>query len=497
MARFLGIDIDDNALRGVLVRSTLRKIELDRYIEIPLTAAPDSPGRMPELAEAGRNLLRALSVGPDAIIGGVAGEETSLRVLELPAAARKRIAEVLPFELETLLPYDPHDAIVDFQPIASAEGVLRVLTAAVLRPHVAATIERMRHAGLEPRELAAGAAALDGLSNLLPELKVPGPVVVVDLSEQRTDLCFLQSGHCVNARTLDFGIAAMPKAADALRHELQRTLASFRGAGFDTPLAIYLCGEGARAEGASAWISEALGQAVQLLELPQPTNPQTAPSPVFGRAAALAARAAAGGRRINLRSGEFAHRQTGSQLMQHVNMIAICAVVVVMTAMFSLKAQQKLLADEQTALRAELTTVTSAVLGEAISDPMLAEARVKNPRLTDPLPRFDAFDALAVVSGSIKPEITHEVRRLMIEVADEKRDGRMELQGALDSLSQRDEIVSQLEHHPCFHDIELGRTTPAGSGNRINYQIEAVVQCAGEGPDKDKKKSAPKKEETE
>ena len=494
MARFLGIDIDDNALRGVLVRSTLRTLELDRYIEVPLTALPDSPGRMPELAEAGRNLLRALSIAPDAIIGGVAGEETSLRVLELPAAARKRIAEILPFELETLLPYDPHDAVVDFQPIASAEGILRVLTAAVLRPHVAATIELMRHAGLEPRELAAGAAALDGLSTLLPDLKVAGPVLVVDLSERRTDLCFLQSGHCVSARTLDFGVAAMPDAADALRQELQRTLASFRNAGFEAPQAVYLCGEGARTEGASAWIGNALGHEVKPLELPQAAHALTPPSPVFGRAAALAARAAAGGRRINLRSGEFAHRQTGNQLKQHVNMIAICAVVVVMAAMFSLKAQQKLLADEQAALRTELTTVTASVLGEAIDDPMLAEARVKNPRLTDPLPRFDAFDALSAVSASIKPEITHEVRRLLIEVADEKREGRLELQGSLDSLSQRDEIVGQLERHPCFHDIELGRTTPTGKENRINYQLEAVVQCEDE---MDKKKATAAREESQ
>src|SRR3954469_1785909 len=118
MARFLGIDIGDSALRGVLVRSALRKLEVERYVEIPLTQLPDSPGRVPELNEAGRNLLRALGVTPDSIVASLAGEETSLRVIELPAAARKRIAEVLPFELETVLPYDPHDAIIDYQPIA-------------------------------------------------------------------------------------------------------------------------------------------------------------------------------------------------------------------------------------------------------------------------------------------------------------------------------------------------------------------------------------------
>jgi general secretion pathway protein L len=495
MARFLGIDIGDGALRGVLVRSALRKLELERYVEIPLVQPEGSPGRLPELNEAGRNLLRALGATPDAIVACLAGEETSLRVIELPAAARKRIAEVLPFELETVLPYDPHDAIIDYQPIASGQGTLRVLSAAVLRPHVAQTLERLRQIGLEPRELAAGAAALDGLGNLVPELKTEGPLLLLDVADRRTDLCFLHNGHCVHARTIDLGIDDLPDGAGSLQRELQRSLAAFRTAGFDAPRAVYLSGPGAHADGAVAWLSSALGIPVQMLTLPPATNAQTPPSPLFGKAAALAARAAMGGRRINLRSGEFAHKAAGGQLIEHVNLIITCAVIVVMTVMFSLKARQALLADEQQALRTELASVTKNVFGETISDPLLAEARVKNPKATDPLPRFDAYDALAAVSASIAPEISHEVRRLLLEVADEKREGRMELQGVLDSLAQRDQIVSQLGSHPCFHDIELGKTTPLGNQNRINYQIEATLQCPGEGGESSKTK--PKKSELE
>ena len=59
MARLLGIEIGPTALRGVLLRSALRKIEVERYVEIPLAEAEDSPGRAPELAEAGPNLLRS------------------------------------------------------------------------------------------------------------------------------------------------------------------------------------------------------------------------------------------------------------------------------------------------------------------------------------------------------------------------------------------------------------------------------------------------------
>lgn len=177
-------------------------------------------------------------------------------------------------------------------------------------------------------------------------------------------------------------------------------------------------------------------------------------------------------------------------MLDHAGLVAGCTVAVIIAAMFALKAQQKLLTDENQALHDQLTSVTQSTLGKAVSDPSEVEALVKNPKLSDPLPRFDAFDALGAVSAAIKADISHEVRRLHVDLADEKRGGQLELQGALQSLGQRDEIVGELGKHPCFRNIELGRTTPTGSDDRINYQIEAALQCPGEGDTKDKKKKA-------
>jgi Tfp pilus assembly PilM family ATPase len=497
MARFLGIDIGPTALRGALVRSALRKLELERYVEIPLVEPKGSPGHLPELAQAGRNLLLSLPSAPDVIVAAIPGEECSLRAVELPAAARKRIAEVLPFELEAILPYEPRDAVTDYQPIDSDQTTLRVMAASVLPQHITTALEGLRHAGLEPRELAAGAAALDGLVNLIPELREPGPLLLVDLADHRTDLCFLQNGHCVFGRTISLGIEDMPGAAEELKHELQRTLASFRSAGASPLRAVRVCGSGAMAEDALPWLASALDVVeTQLLVLPNPNVMHTQASPVFGKAAALAARGAMGRRRINLRTGAFATGHARGELVEHLNLIVTCAVIVVMTAMFSLKARQMLLSDEQQALRTELATVTKEVFDRTITDPVQAEALAKNPRSNDPLPRFDAYDAMGALSSAVSEDITHEIRRLLIEVADEKREGRMELQGVLDSLGQRDKIVNQLEQHPCFHDIQLGRTSPAGGAeqNRINYQIEAVVQCPGETSPADKKGGKKKSE---
>ena len=296
MARFLGIDIGDNALRGVLVRSALRKLEVERYVEIPLTAAPDSPGRLPELAEAGRNLLRALASAPDAIVGGVAGEETSLRVLELPAAARKRIAEVLPFELEThaavrsarrghRLPADRQRAGRAARAggggAAPARGARR--SSACARPGSS----RASWRPAPPRSTA--------WPTCCPSSRSQGPVLRARRRATTAPTCAsCRAGHCVNARTIDFGIerhaGAAPtpcSASCSARSRASAPPASTRR----RPCTC--AATGARAEGAVAWLVErARRRRCSCSQLPRAdATRRRRPSPVFGKAAALAARA--------------------------------------------------------------------------------------------------------------------------------------------------------------------------------------------------------------
>jgi general secretion pathway protein L len=163
MPRILGIDIDRNSLRGVLLKTSFRRNELDSFVHVPLAEAPESQGRIPELQDALNNLLRAIGKPPDIVISALDGQQASLRVIELPQAAAKRAAEVLPFELESMLPFEVEDAVIDFQPIDTQAGMVRVLTAAALRSRVREHLAPFAGGPLEPRELAVGAAALDGL----------------------------------------------------------------------------------------------------------------------------------------------------------------------------------------------------------------------------------------------------------------------------------------------------------------------------------------------
>ena len=390
-------------------------------------------------------------------------------------------------------PYEPADAVTAINNGSSAE-TLHVLTASVQRHQVVSLLASLRAAGLEPTELAAGAAALDGLAQLVPALEAKGPVLLVDIESDRTDVCLLEAGRCLGARTLMIGLSSARDSSEELGRELQRTMAAFLSTGATTPTAAYVSGSAAQAEGLASWMTTVLGVPSDLLVLPAATQGQqstASPHLGFARATALAARSILGRQRIDLRTGDLVATHRRFRFADHASLAITCAVVVVLSAMFSLKARQSMLTEERDALRTRLGTVTEELFGETIEDPSAAQERIENPRNKDPLPRFDAFDALAAISASIPEELKHEVKRMRIDVAQEKHEGRLELQGALESLGSRDTIVSKLESQGCFRDIELGRTSPIPGQSMINYQLEAVVQCPGEGPlDKKKKTGA-------
>ena len=48
MARILGLDIDRDSLRGVLIKTAWKRTEIEGFVQVPLSAA-DGPERLPEL----------------------------------------------------------------------------------------------------------------------------------------------------------------------------------------------------------------------------------------------------------------------------------------------------------------------------------------------------------------------------------------------------------------------------------------------------------------
>ena len=480
MSLVLGLEVTPRVVRGAFLRTTLRGSEMERYAEVPLPYSAESAAQTDLLEAAIAQVVSEGSRPPDRIIAALDGESVSLRLIELPAGVEKKAAEVLPGELGAVLPFDVEDAIVDYQVVGRDESTIQLMAVAAPRQSVADRLHELQSAGVDPRELAVGAPAFDGLGELLGESLEDRTVLVIDVGPASTDFAVLTDGRCTFARTVSGGMDLVESGRRAqLATALQRTFASYRAQRSEEPSLILLSGETAPMDSARRWLTEQLGVDCGVAPLPSAPGADEQTLPKFAKAAALAARAISRRKQLDLRQGEFASKAAAGELRRNLRLIAVCFAAILLSFSVSLAARYRVARAEHDRLTATLAEVSKDLLGEEVQSALHArELLTGGPRVDDPLPRFDAYDILEAISESIPSDIRHDTRRLLIEIDDEGDNGRFEIQGTLGSIGERDRLVDELQAHRCFADVEKGSISTAVE-DRKDYKLVVNVECEG------------------
>ncbi|MDB4977515.1 MAG: ral secretion pathway protein [Myxococcaceae bacterium] len=491
MATTLGIDIGARSIRGALIRTSLRALSVERYVEVNIEALSASSPRAELVQVALRQLLDELGSAPDSIVAAVDGARASLRAIKLPLAAKKRIGEVLPFELDPLLPFPIDEAVLDYQEIGPRDGELAFLAAAVPEAAVGEVLALYAGAQITPRELAVGGAALDGLMTFVtpPE---EGATLLIHLDTHASDICIVRGNkQCELARSLNEGAESAVARPLLFRTALNQTVMKYRAEGGPAIEKVLVMGVGADDPAVLQRISDALQVQVESVALPTVSGSETLPSPVFGRALALAGRTVRRSKRIDMRRGKYALPRGVSQLRDYALLATVCVLAVMLSYTFSVWAEYRALSEERDALSLKLSKVAELHFGESTTSPKRARELLEGGGGTrDPLPRFDAFRALGAISGAIPDAIVHDTRRLEINVDEGGQTGSFVLQGQIPDLTARDIVADALEAHECIEQLERGKTSTMPGAERKNYTVEGVLACPGaKRPTKGKKGS--------
>ena len=114
MPTWLGIDIGSSAVKVAVVRSAYRRTTLDALVKVDVVRSEDG-------VEVGSALRAAVDAAlaaagqPDAVAVAVDGTRGTVRTIALPAAAIRQVAEVLPFELESQIPFEMSESVFDYR----------------------------------------------------------------------------------------------------------------------------------------------------------------------------------------------------------------------------------------------------------------------------------------------------------------------------------------------------------------------------------------------
>jgi general secretion pathway protein L len=477
MARLVGIDVRASHVRVALLQTTYRGVKLLGYRQAPL----NSPQ---ELEESLRLVALPLVQQGEHVASCISGDQLFIRDIELPAAASKQLSDVVPFEIEAQVPLDFDELCFDYRVIGpkAGRGGVRVLSVATRISLVRQQIDFVHRAlGVEPERVGAGPLPLSNLAQMVPELRAPGLVAVLDVGLGSSDLVVLQDGLPVFARTLSVGAEA---GGQAMISALRQSQAAWLQRGSEPFLRLYLAGAGPTIDGAAPVLSEALGLAVS--PLPELTFEGVPPGALTGfeKAIGLALGLTSGSRDLNLRKGPLAYQHSYAFLKTKMPVVSALAGIILLSFIFSVWAKGKSLDAENESLRLTMVALAEQTLGERVETvDELTEILDKagSGQEKDPQPELDAFDVMIAVSDSIPEDIVHDIDEFDVQ------GDKVKLLGIVGVTDEAERIAGELGKHRCFKDVKISKITQVVNGNRQKYTLTFDVVCGA-----DKKAAAPK-----
>jgi general secretion pathway protein L len=481
MATHIGLDIGAFSVKAAALRVTFKKTHLEALssIEVSLAGSVD---------EAIRQALQAVTLGKphDGVATAISGERIAVRILSVPSSAQKQISEVLPFELESELPFDTEDAVWDYRiltagrPATMKDDQLAVLTTVAKTVDARACIAQLKEAaGFEPERLGVGIFPLANLVSVTESLR-SGVVAIVDIGLLHSEVLILKDGEASFCRTVRVGTSVLPQGAAKLARELRTTLSAYRAAGGAPADKIVLAGGGASVSGAEAFLNQELGIPVERIAAPQvewnPALGADAPASFakFSKAVGLALSLGARPADFNLRKGPLAFERGFGWLRERMPALVALGGVLLLAFFVSAVVEVIALSKERSTLEAALSSVTGEVLGEATSSPeRVSELLAKESSLIDedPMPHADAFDVMVRISESIPQSVVHDIDELDVQK------GHVSIRGVVGSVNDAQEIAKNLKSEHCFSDVKIKSTSQVVGGDRQKYVMEFELKC--------------------
>lgn len=259
----LSIDIRSTTISAVLVNTGLKTNVIQNCLFVPLTADSKDADALTKGIDT---VLKHFDTSGTNIITAIPSDQAYYRTLKVPFDDEKKIRQILPFEIESFLPVNVDDLIIDFQKGRQNEHTDLLITA------------------IERQSLQYYLEIFNSL-NKQPQLVVPGPIPtllnILNIDEAMTDQAILldvdatkgsvyavRNGTIALVRNLS---ADLQSDADVEKLALQvrQTLTAYSDttATEFTPRLAYLCGPAMREETCRQSLSNALPWPVEFIDL--------------------------------------------------------------------------------------------------------------------------------------------------------------------------------------------------------------------------------------
>ncbi len=475
---FLGIEVRSHTVSAVLVKNSFKETRVEDFEYVPLQ--DQYPGE--ERITAGiKAVIKKMALKGAACIASIPSSHISFRNIHIPFEDRKKIRQVLPFELEPSLPYPVDDLIIDFHScrLSPPNGNAELLTAAVEKTTLSKYIHALSDSGIEPDLITInGYAAAQLISRQADNSKYQ---VFLDMDRQGATLFAVASDRIFLVRFFPHNTARVP-AAKYISSNIRRTLTAFSDRfGFDFgPEEIYVSNHGYDDRDFNQNLEQILGVPVKQVDLrlhPVVTgNNQDLimPPGIYDNALALAVSEIRGNSNINFLQGDFAPGKTWAVHKKNIIQTAVLAVGVCLAIFFNIFIDTYHMEKRLARINSRIEAIFQSTFPDVkrIVDPLQQmQVKMREIRSAPVLPGRDgknilAIDTLYDLSRLISEDLDVNLTRLVVNSES------IVISGDTDTFNSVDNMKNKLDKSKSFEKVTIHSADMDKGGKRVRFKMK-------------------------
>jgi len=489
--KILGIDIRHDSVTAVLASTSLKGSWIEDAITLSIPDGNEAHAENREsLSAALETIGQKMDLSGSVCAVSLPPELISVRNLAAPFGEKKKIEQILPFELEPTIPLPIDDLIIDFHTLklSGETDHTDLLVAAVQKSALGNYAQLLSSLNIHPKIITFGGYCQAICINRFSQ--PPNQWLSIDMDTRHATIIGATSEQICLIRTISLNIQdnGMPEV-ESLCRGIRQTLAGFEEislAAFQ-PEVIYLTGNSQTSSTAGQEIQSRFGCPVQKVDLIRSNgigykdfSAGNWQSDRIADALSLALIEIEGIDCLNFRKGPFAEKNIWVEHKKELVRIGIFAVLALISGLtyFLADAIYTRSAIAQVDRQIDQAFKTTFPEAKTIQDTMLQyqqmqvklnELKGKNLFSSDSGANIRAIDILNQISKNIPDGTDVQFTRLVIG------DDNVQITGDTDTLISVDNMKNGLEKAPEFKEITITSANREQSGNRVRFKLKVQL----------------------
>lgn len=480
--KILGLDIRNNTVSAVLLNSGTKSVQIKAYDIVSISDQKESENA---LSVALETIVKRIDAAGCVCVASFPANLALYRNIRVPFTNKKKIVQILPYELEPTLPFPVENLTIDFHTTNISEGAdhTDLIAAGVEKTVLENYIDTLASFKIEPEII-----TISGYYHALCLAKsahLPEKWLFADIEVDKATVFAVASGRIFLIRSFPIPSNAA-SAVKSLGINIQRTTAAFSEL-FNTdfiPEEIRITGTGIKGLDFENELSDLLEAPVNRIELFREIDTgienyaaSSFNSAKLDNALALALNEDKGIDRLNFHNGRFAVNEF---LTRHKNSLVktgILAGVVLALALLNFMLNFYFINKKINHLNHQITDIFKTTFPEVtkIVDPLQQmKVKIKEAKKSAFFPSettkyIRSIDVLNEMSKRIPDKVDVDFTRLVISHEN------VMVSGITDTFNSADEIKRQIEESELFQKAIITSTSKEKSGNRIRFKLKVVL----------------------